>query len=112
MPSSFQQLESTMEKVRRRRYGAETWQNILGRFEESGLDAPAFCTRERVSMPSFRRWQKRLGGESDRAVVARAAEMTGKPAGFIDLGDLRAGDARFEVRLELGGGIVLSLARG
>ncbi len=101
-----------MEKVRRRRYGAETWQKILGRFEESGLDAPAFCTRERVSMPSFRRWQKRLGGESDRAVVARAAEMAGKPAGFIDLGDLRAGDARFEVRLELGGGIVLSLARG
>ncbi len=101
-----------MEKVRRRRYGAETWQKILGRFEESGLDAPAFCTRERVSMPSFRRWQKRLGGESDRAVVTRAAEVTGKAAGFIDLGDVRAGGARFEVRLELGAGIVLSLARG
>jgi hypothetical protein len=101
-----------METVRRRRYGAETWQKTLGRFEESGLEAPEFCTRERVSMASFRRWQKRLGGESVRAVVARAAEMTGKPAGFIDLGDLRAGGARFEVRLELGAGIVLSIARG
>jgi hypothetical protein len=111
MPSSFQQLERTMEKVRRRRYGAQTWQKILGRFEESGMDAPAFCTRERVSMPSFRRWQKRLGGESDRAVVARAADIAGKPAGFIDLGGLRTGETRFEVRLELGGGIVLCLAR-
>ncbi len=100
-----------MEKVRRRRYGAQTWQKILGRFEESGMDAPAFCTRERVSMPSFRRWQKRLGGESDRAVVARAADIAGKPAGFIDLGGLRTGETRFEVRLELGGGIVLCLAR-
>ena len=100
-----------MEKVRRRRYGAQTWQKIMGRFEESGLDAPEFCTRERVSMPSFRRWQKRLGGESDCAVVARAADIAGKPAGFIDLGGLRTGETRFEVRLELGGGIVLSLAR-
>ncbi len=100
-----------MGKVRRRRYGADTWQKILGRFEESGLDAPAFCVREGVSMASFRRWQKRLGSESDRALVARAAEVTGKAAGFIDLGDLRAGEARFEVRLELGGGIVLNFAR-
>ena len=31
---------------------------------------------------------------------------------FIDLGDLRSGGSRFEVRLELGGGVVLSIARG
>ena len=101
-----------MRKVRRRRYGAETWQTILGRFEEDGLDATAFCLREDASLSSFRRWQKRLGGESDRALVARAAEVTGNAAGFINLGDLRAGEARFEVRLELGGGIVLNFARG
>jgi len=33
-------------------------------------------------------------------------------APFIDLGDLRSGDSRLEVRLELGAGIVLSIARG
>ncbi len=101
-----------MGKIRRRRYGAETWRRILGRFEESGLAAPAFCARERVSLPSFRRWQKRLGAESDRAVVAPAAELAGKTPEFIDLGALRSSEARFELRLELGGGIVFSLARG
>jgi hypothetical protein len=101
-----------MEKIRRRRYGAETWRRILGRFEESGLAAAAFCARERISTQSLRRWQLRLGGESDRALVAGATQLTSKPAGFIDLGDLRTGDPRVEVRLELGAGIVLSLVRG
>jgi hypothetical protein len=31
---------------------------------------------------------------------------------FIDLGDLRTGGQRLEVRLDFGGGLVLSIARG
>jgi hypothetical protein len=38
-----------------------------------------------------------------------AAEVS---APFIDIGDLRSGGPRFEVRLDLGGGMVLSIARG
>jgi hypothetical protein len=34
------------------------------------------------------------------------------PAQFIDLGALGASRSRFEVRLEFGGGVVLSLVRG
>jgi hypothetical protein len=101
-----------MQKIKRRRYRAETWQKILGRFEESGLAAPAFCARERISTQSLFRWRSRLGGGSDHALVAKAAQLARKTAGFIDLGDLRSSDARFEVRLELGVGIVLSIARG
>ena len=101
-----------MEKIRRRRYGAETWRRILGRFEESGLAAAAFCARERISTQSLRRWQVRLGGESDQTLVAKATQLTSNAAGFIDLGNLRSGDSRFEVRLELGAGIVLSIGRG
>jgi hypothetical protein len=101
-----------MQKIRQRRYGAEAWRKILGRFEKSGLAAAAFCARERVSLKSLRRWQLRLGGESDRALVATAAQLTGKSADFIDLGDLRSSDSRFEVRLELGAGVILSIARG
>ncbi len=112
MSSGFQQLEGAMEKIKQRRYRAETWRGIVGRFEESGLTAPAFCARERVSLRSLRLWQSRLEGESDQALVAKAAQMRRKPAGFIDLGALRASDPRFEVRLELGGGVILSLARG
>jgi hypothetical protein len=101
-----------MEKIKQRRYGAATWRKIVGRFEESGLAAPAFCARERISTQSLHRWRLRLGGESDRALVAKATQLTSKTAGFIDLGDLRSSDSRFEVRLELGVGIVLSIARG
>ena len=112
MCSGFQQLERAMEKIKQRRYRAETWRGILGRFEESGLTAPAFCARERISLRALRSWRCRLEGEPDQALIAKAAELTRKPAGFIDLGALRPSDPRFEVRLELGGGVVLSLARG
>ena len=98
-----------MEKIRRRRYRAETWRKILGRFEESGLAESVFCARERISTQSLRRWRLRLGGGSDRALVTKASSQ---PIGFIDLGDLRSGASRLEVRLELGAGIVLSIARG
>ena len=101
-----------MRKIKQRRYRAGTWREILGRFEESGLGAPAFCARERISVQSLRRWQSRLGGESDQARVAKAEALTGKTAEFIDLGALRSGEPRFEVRLELGAGLILSIARG
>jgi hypothetical protein len=108
----FQQLERAMEKIKQRRYGAETWRKILGRFEESGTTALAFCAREGISTKSLRRWQLRLGGDSDQALIAKAARLTIKPGGFIDLGDLRSGGSRYEVRLELGAGVILSIARG
>jgi hypothetical protein len=57
-------------------------------------------------------WQLRLGGDSDQELVAKAAQLTSKPGGFIDLGDLRSGGSRYEVRLELGAGMILSIARG
>jgi hypothetical protein len=60
-----------MEKIKQRRYGAETWRKILGRFEESGTNAHAFCAREGISTKSLRRWQLRLGGESDRRSLPR-----------------------------------------
>jgi hypothetical protein len=101
-----------MEKIRQRRHGAKAWRGILGRFEESGMTAPAFCARERISRQSLYRWRSRLGGESDQALVAKAAQLTNKAAGFIELGDLRSGGPRMEVRLEFGAGVILSIARG
>jgi hypothetical protein len=101
-----------MAKIRRRRHGAEAWGRILERFEESGLTAPTFCARERISRQSFYRWRSRLGGESGQALIAKARQLTSRTAGFIDLGDLRSGGSRMEVRLELGAGVILSIARG
>ncbi len=100
-----------MEKVKQRRFRAGGWRKILGRFEDSGLTAQAFCANERISTRSLRRWQLRLGADSGEAFPVKA-RPTSKPAGFIDLGDLRSSGSRFEVRLELGGGVILSIARG
>jgi hypothetical protein len=101
-----------MERIKQRRYGAETWRKILGRFEESGLAAPAFCEREKISTQSLYRWRSRLGEESDQALIAKAAQLTKRGSEFIDLGELPSGGSRFEVRLELGAGFILSIARG
>ena len=101
-----------MEKVKQRRFRAGGWRKILERFEDSGLTAQAFCANERITTRSLRRWQLRLGTDSAEALPVKAARLASKPAGFIDLGDLRSGGSRFEVRLELGGGVILSLARG
>ncbi len=53
-----------MEKIKQRRYGAQTWRKIRGRLEEeSGLTPRPYCAREGVSTKSLRRWQLRLGGD-------------------------------------------------
>jgi hypothetical protein len=100
-----------MEKIKQRRYGAKGWRKILDRFEVSGLTALAFCTQERISTKSLRRWQLRLADDTAESMVAKATQSSNKPGGFIDLGDLRSGGSRYEVRLDLGAGIVLSIAR-
>jgi hypothetical protein len=98
-----------MKRVRQRRRGAAGWGELVGRFATSGLRTPAFCAREGISAQSLRRWRSRLGGEPVRD---RNGGAVTDPGGFIDLGEVRAGGARLEVRLELGAGLVLSIARG
>jgi transposase-like protein len=99
-----------MATGKRRRLGADTWRGILERFAGGGMAVDAFCEQEGVSPQTFYRWRARLGKE---AVVATPAVRA--PAGFVDLGAL-AGDAlassRLELKLDLGGGVVLQLIRG
>jgi len=61
----------------------------------------------------FRRWRATLkDAQTEHRVTARAEPAAGVSAPFIDLGDLRSGGPRLEVRLDLGSGVVLSIARG
>jgi putative transposase len=101
-----------MEKARQGRLSAKAWRGILARFEESGLTAVAFCEREGISCKSLYRWRSRLGSTSDQPVAPNAASVTNSAAGFIDLGALRTVSSRLELRLDLGGGVLLHLARG
>lgn len=80
----------------------------------SRLSVAQFCSREGESAASFYQWRSRLarGGQEvlpDPSAVSMTRESP--PAAFVDLGTL-GGGGRFELRLELGGGLVLQLARG
>jgi hypothetical protein len=101
-----------MGQRKRIRRSAAVWRQLFSRQSNSGLSVPEFCQREGINASLFRRWRSTLKGAAKghrmRARAEPAAEM---PVPFIDLGDLRSGGSRFEVRLELGAGVTLSIAR-
>ena len=83
---------------------------LLSRFEDSGLGVAAFCQRERISAASFYRWQRESGGGMDRA----AAADDERASAVVDLGALSMQAStlpRFDLRLDLGDGLVLHLVR-
>jgi hypothetical protein len=100
------------------------WRNRLTRYSTSGRTVRAFCQSESVSTGTFYYWQARL---RKRGFVVSAPPVRRRtPATFIDAGAMgKVGivghqaatgvnvepEGGFDIRLELGGGIVLHLAR-
>jgi putative transposase len=105
-----------MEKIGRERRSESAWREIVSRQAESGLSVQAFCGREGIKAASLYGWRSRLQREAQgRSSTERAPRKPRpeKPAGeFIDLGALGSSRSRFEVRLDLGGGVLLHLVRG
>jgi hypothetical protein len=102
-----------MERKKRIRRGAAVWRQLFSRQSSCGLSVPEFCKREGINASLFRRWRSTLeGSEANRRVITATAPAVESPMPFIDLGDLRSGGPRFEVRLDLGSGVILSIARG
>lgn len=102
-----------MHKMIRRR-SEETWRELVARQARSGLSVQAFCRQERLNTWTFYGWRSRLRG---RTAIAEPAAVCGSTesvptAGFIDLGALGSSSPRCEIRLDLGGGVVLQLVRG
>lgn len=100
-----------------------TWRDRMARHAASGQSVIAFCRSESVSCSCFYRWRNLLGiTEGANKVTA----LNPSPA-FVDLGPLEmpqagvksaiasTGDevssAGIEVRIDLGGGVVLTIAR-
>ena len=91
----------------------ETWRELVARQNRSGLSVQAFCRQERLNAWTFYGWRSRLRKSAavpEDRVVAR--EQNREPAGFIDLGALSGVSSRCEIRLDLGGGVVLQVVRG
>lgn len=102
-----------MEQTRRQRRDANAWRSVVSRFEESGLSVSQFCEREGIGAASFYRWRSLLS-LSGTALKKPADVRPAVPAArgdFLDLGTLGSGSSRMEVRLELGGGVVVHLTR-
>ena len=100
-----------MQQIRRRRLGTLAWRAMLVRFSGSGLTIKAFCRREAVSTASFYRWRTLLGAQATAVQTRPARSVTDT---FVDLGPLMTPDsvpARFDLRLDLGGGLILQLRR-
>jgi putative transposase len=95
------------------RRSVETWRELVARQDRSGLSVQAFCRQEQLNAWTFYRWRSRLCKNAavaeDRVVVR---EQNRDRAGFMDLGALSGVSSRFEIRLELGGGVVLHVVRG
>lgn len=98
-----------------RRRGVESRRELVTRQVSSGLSVQEFCRREGLNAWTFYGWRSRL--LRARATVAEepAAEsaIAEEPAsGFIELGALGRSSSRCEIRLDLGGGVVLHVVRG
>jgi hypothetical protein len=48
------------------------WRERLARFARSGKTVAAFCSAERVSVPTFYQWKRKLASESVRRGSRRA----------------------------------------
>jgi len=107
-----------MNVVRRPQRGAAGWAVVLDRWRASGLSVEAFCRRDGVNRAGFYRWRALLGESASRGLVPAPDAPTvavQRPTDFVDLGVLGQSacpGGRFELRLDLGGGLVLTLVRG
>jgi hypothetical protein len=108
----FKSLEIAMQTTKRR--SAQAWRELVARFAQSGLTEAAFCEREGLIPRLFHRWRTKRGPTMSRAVIKRPARVASSvPAsGFVDLGALKDGGSRLEMRLDLGGGVMLHVVRG
>ena len=99
-----------MKKTRRIRRSEATWRELFSRQAASGMRASEFCGREGINKNVFHRWRVALLGTGARRAVSTTVARS-EPSSFIDLGALSVPTSRWEVRLDLGHGMVLSVAR-
>ena len=106
---------SGKQSNKRRRFNERGWRDLFKRFDGAGLTVEAFCKAEGLSRSSFNRWRSRLPMRAGAATAVGASDVRQSCPPFVDLGLLGAADtaapAGLEMRLDLGGGLSLTLVR-
>ena len=105
-----------MDQIVRQRRSESAWREIVARQEQSGQTVQEFCEREGLKAASLYGWRVRLRQELSAKKASRQAPRRARAeissGEFIHLGAIDASRGRFEVRLDLGGGVLLHLVRG
>ncbi len=99
----------------RKRRSAQAWRAMVARFAQSGLTEAAFCEGEGISGKLLHRWRTKRVKAMPRAPVDKPTPVAPSPAssaGFVDLGSLKDSGSKLEMRLDLGGGVMLHVVRG
>ena len=96
------------QQSKRTRRSREDWQDLISRFDTEQGSITAFCARESISEASFYRWRGLLAGSAPQL------KHPPHPGEFLDLGPLRthSPSTRLDLKLDLGGGLMLHLVRG
>lgn len=87
----------------------EQWRERIAQQAVSGKSVTAFCQEQGIATQTFYWWRNRLARPEAQAVTSVAGV-----APFLDLGAMQAatqGDGSLSVRLDLPGGITLTIAR-
>jgi transposase-like protein len=104
-----------MDQIVRQRRSESAWREIVARQEQSGLTVTEYCDREGLKAASLYGWRVRLrqtaSSKKTSSTISDRARVERTSAEFIDLGEIGASRGRFEVRLDLGGGVLLQLVR-
>ena len=99
------------------------WRNRLTRFAASKLTVEAFCRREAVPVGTFYGWQARLRTRDADAPAVPRTTLALSPSPFLDLGPVNSlassavspgrdhARTNLDVRLELGGGVILYIVK-
>ncbi len=107
-----------MGMTKRRRLDLSSWREVMRRFDAAGTSVQAFCADEALSTTSFYRWRERLDrADHEVGATTRHSATPGaharSSAGFVELGGLLGGGGAgtLELKLDLGGGVQLTLSR-
>ena len=98
-----------MQETKRR--SAQAWRELVTRFTQSGLTEEAFCEQEGLGVKLFHRWRFKRSSVTPRPPADKAARVSIPAPEFVDLGTLKSGGSRLDLRLDLGGGVTLHVVR-
>lgn len=107
MTTSTIELPSTLPrnpKTRVQRTRGQ-WKSLVDEFTTSGLTKTAFCKKMGIATSCLYRWQQVFAGQS---AAAEFIDIT-EPDAAVALPPPVAGNADWQVELELGAGLVLRL---